>query len=71
MASRWKDGKGNLDYFRIEEGAVVAGNLETKIPRNEFLCTVRRYRDFELTLKVKAVGEGANAGIQFRSERIS
>lgn len=62
--------EGNLDFFRIENGAVVAGNLKTKIPQNEFLCTKKRYRDFELTLKVRVIGKGANAGIQFRSERI-
>ena len=26
--------EGNLKYFRIEQGAVVAGNLKTKIPNN-------------------------------------
>ncbi len=62
--------EGNLESFRIQDRAVVAGNLSTSIPRNEFLCTQRRYADFELTLKVKVLGDGANAGIQFRSERI-
>ena len=62
--------EGNLKHFRIEEGAIVAGSLKEKVPRNEFLCTKRRYGDFELRLKVKLVGKGDNAGIQFRSERI-
>lgn len=62
--------EGNLKHFRIEEGAIVAGSLKGKVPRNEFLCTKRRYGDFELRLKVKLVGKGDNAGIQFRSERI-
>ena len=61
--------EGNMAYFRIEGDAVVAGNLKTKIPRNEFLCTKKSYGDFELTLKVKVKGNGANAGIQFRSHR--
>ena len=62
--------EGNLKFFRIEDGAIVAGNLNTQIPRNEFLCTKQRFSDFELNLQVKVKGDGANAGIQFRSERI-
>jgi hypothetical protein len=62
--------EGNLKLFRIEEGAVVAGTLQERIPRNEFLCTEKEYGDFELRLKFKVLGQGANAGIQFRSQRI-
>jgi hypothetical protein len=38
--------EGDLSIFRIENGEVVAGSLETPIPRNEFLCTRRQYGDF-------------------------
>jgi hypothetical protein len=62
--------EGNLDVFRIEDGAIVAGNLKANIPRNEFLCTKEKYGDFELRIDAKLVGEGDNAGIQFRSKRI-
>jgi hypothetical protein len=63
--------EGDLKVFRIEQGAIVAGTLDTKIPRNEFLCTTRTYGDFELRLKVKLLGgDNANAGIQFRTKRI-
>lgn len=64
--------EGNLDHFRIRDGAIVGGSLEQAIPRNEFLCTEKVYRDFELGLKVKLVGvpATANAGIQIRSRRI-
>ena len=63
--------EGNLKYFRIEEGAVVAGNLKTKIPQNEFLCTKKTYKNFILKLEVKLVGgPKANAGIQIRTKRI-
>ena len=65
-----KGWEGNLKFFRIENGAVVAGNLKEKIPNNEFLCTEKSYKNFELRLKAKLVGEGANAGIQFRTKRI-
>lgn len=62
--------EGNLEMFRVQDGAIVAGNLKTRIPHNEFLCSKKEYGDFELKLKVKAIGEGVNAGIQFRSKRI-
>ena len=62
--------EGNLDWFRIEQGALVAGRLDQEIPRNEFLCTEQEFADFELTLEARLVGEGKNAGVQFRSKRI-
>ena len=64
--------EGNLDYFRIQDGAIVAGSLSKATPRNEFLCTKEAYKDFELRLKAKLLGApaSANAGIQIRSRRI-
>jgi hypothetical protein len=77
-AKRLFDGKtfkgweGNLSIFRIEGGAIVGGTMKEKIARNEFLCTTDQYSDFILRLKVKLLGDPAraNAGIQFRSQRI-
>jgi 3-keto-disaccharide hydrolase len=64
--------EGDLKVFRIENGAIVGGTLQQKIARNEFLCTTRAYSDFELRLKVKLLGgEDANAGVQFRTRRIT
>jgi hypothetical protein len=62
--------EGSEKMFRVEEGAIVAGTLKAKIPRNEFLATKKDYGDFELRLKFKLGGSGANAGVQIRSERI-
>jgi hypothetical protein len=62
--------EGNRDAFRIEDGAIVGGSLEKPVPRNEFLTTTKEYGDFELRLKFKLLGEGANAGVQIRSKRI-
>jgi len=62
--------EGNLDWFRVEDGAIVAGTFEKKIPRNEFLCTEQEYGDFELRLKCRVKPAKTNAGIQFRSARI-
>ena len=62
--------EGNLKHFRIEKGAIVAGSLKEKVPRNEFLCTKRRYGDFELRLEFRLHGGKGNSGIQFRSKRV-
>lgn len=62
--------EGDLKTFRVEDGAIVAGSLEKPIPRNEFLCTRKQYGDFELRLEARLRGDGQNAGIQFRSQRV-
>ena len=63
--------EGDPKIFRVQEGAIVAGTLANKIARNEFLCTTRTFGDFELRLKFKLLGgDGANAGVQFRTKRI-
>ena len=58
--------------WRIDDGMIVAGSLDRRQEKNDFLCTTKRYGNFELRLKIKLVGtEGfVNSGIQFRSERI-
>ena len=65
----FKGWEGNLDVFRIEDGAIVGGSLKERVPRNEFLSTKREYADFELRLAFKLLGKGANAGVQVRSRR--
>lgn len=62
--------EGNEKIFRVEKDTIIAGTLKARIPNNEFLCTTKEYGDFELRLKAKLVGEGKNAGVQFRSQRI-
>ena len=63
--------EGDTDKtFRIQDGAVVAGSLSAKVPRNEFLCTRKSYQNFVLRVKFKLLGTGANAGVQIRSKRI-
>ena len=63
--------EGELNWFRVEDGAIVAGSLEKDIPQNLFLCTTREYGDFELKVEAKLIGPGDNSGIQFRSRRIA
>jgi hypothetical protein len=63
--------EGKRDFFRVENGAIVAGFLDKKIPNNEFLVSKKEYTDFELSFEAKLVGIGNNAGVQFRSQRIA
>lgn len=67
LLSGWE---GDGTWFRVDEGAIVAGDLDRPIPHNYFLATTRTFEDFELRLEVKAVGPGANGGVQFRSRRV-
>ena len=66
----FKGWEGNLDVFRIQDGAIMGGSLKQRVTRNEFLCTTKEYGDFELRLSFKLLGKGANAGVQVRSQRI-
>ena len=61
---------GNMDWFRIEENAIIAGSLEQPIPQNEFLCTDKEYDNFELRFQTKLIGEQTNAGVQIHTQRI-
>lgn len=66
----WEGDIGSV--WRIEDGAFVAGSLQKKQEKNNFLATAKPYGDFELTLKWKLEGtEGfVNGGVQFRTKRI-
>ena len=63
--------EGKKEFFRVENGAIVAGFLDKKVPHNEFLVSKKEYADFELRFEAKLVGQGNNAGVQFRSQRIA
>lgn len=62
--------EGPMEWFRFEDGVVVAGSLEKEIPHNQFLCSENEYADFELSVDIKLVGPGQNAGVQIRSQRM-
>lgn len=59
--------------WRIEQGALVGGSLTKEVPNNDFLCTTRAYANFVLRLKFKLTGTSGfiNAGVQFRSQRLT
>jgi len=61
---------GNEKIFRIEDGEIVAGSLDQKVERNEFLRSNKEYDDFELKLEFKLLGDKTNAGVQIRTAEI-
>ncbi len=68
--SGWEGDVGKT--WKIQDGAIIGGSLEEKVPHNQFLATTRSFADFDLRLKFKLLGtEGfINAGVQIRSQRI-
>ena len=59
--------------WRIENDAIVGGSLNGTVPHNDFLCTTASYDNFILRLKFKLSGTAGfiNAGVQFRSKRLT
>ncbi len=69
---KWLSGwEGPGYWFRVEQGSIIAGRDDQKIPHNFFLATTREFSDFDLRLQVKAIGDRYNGGIQFRSRRVA
>jgi hypothetical protein len=62
-----------LKTWRVVDGVLIGGSLETTVPHNDFLVTEEEYGDFVLTLKIKLTGEEGfiNSGIQFHSQRLT
>ena len=62
-----------IKTWRIENGAIVGGSLKETVPENNFLCTKRNFSNFVLILKFKLIGNSGfiNAGVQFRSQRLT
>ena len=62
---------GDPTVWRVRDGVIVGGSLDGN-PRNEFLTTLRPYKNFVLRLDYRLVGTKGfvNGGVQFRSVRI-
>ncbi|MDH3243462.1 MAG: DUF1080 domain-containing protein, partial [Saprospiraceae bacterium] len=56
----FKGWEGDKEFFRIQDGSIVAGALNRGIPKNQFLCTEKVYENFELHLKVKFISTENN-----------
>jgi putative membrane-bound dehydrogenase-like protein len=74
MTSAFFNGKdlagweGDMNLWKVENGEIV-GRTASGIKHNEFLKNKMDLDDFRLVVKIKLVPDGANSGIQFRSEK--
>src|SRR5262245_6589435 len=72
-ASRFFNGKdlagweGLDEYWSFKDGALI-GSTPQGLKFNTFLCSKKKYRDFELSFQVRLEGKSANSGVQIRSE---
>jgi len=55
------------NVWSVKDGTIVGKTPPEGLKANTFLCTKNKYRDFELSCKVKIAPENANTGVQFRS----
>jgi hypothetical protein len=59
--------EGLLDQFwSVKDGAIVGNTAPKGINFNTFLCSKKKYKDFEMQFQVKLAKQG-NSGIQIRS----
>ena len=62
--------EGLSEHWSVKDSAIVGTTYPSGIKFNTFLCSKKKYKDFELTFQVKLTGEGwdGNSGVQIRSE---
>lgn len=56
------------EFWTYKDGALVGTTGEKGIKFNTFLCSKKKYRDFEMTFKVKLDKGAGNSGVQIRSK---
>jgi hypothetical protein len=59
--------EGLSKYWSVKDGAIV-GYTEEDPKHNTFLCSKKKYGDFELRFKVRLKGGIGNSGVQIRSK---
>src|SRR5437870_1644636 len=60
--------RGLDQFWSVKEGALVGSTFPDGGRFNTFLCSKRKYKDFELHFQVRLKGPTANSGVQIRSE---
>jgi hypothetical protein len=59
--------EGLIDQFwTVKDGAIIGSTAPKGTNFNTFLCSKKKYKDFELQFQVKLT-KGGNSGVQIRS----
>lgn len=72
-AATFFDGKslagweGQSQHWSVNNGAIVGSTPATGLKHNTFLCSQRKYRNFELRFQVRMRDGQGNSGVQIRS----
>ena len=67
-ANSLKGWEGDKELWAVRDGVLIGHS--PGIQHNEFLATVRSYRDFALSLNFRMIDGKGNSGVQFRSIRV-
>lgn len=59
--------EGLTEYWTVIDGAIVGQAPAEGLTFNTFLCSKKKYRDFELSFQVRIKDHNGNSGIQVRS----
>jgi hypothetical protein len=60
--------EGLPQYWSVNNGALVGATPGQGLKHNTFLCSKKKYRDFELRFEVRLRDGKGNSGVQIRSE---
>jgi hypothetical protein len=58
------------EFWTFKGGVLVGYTGEKGISYNTFLCSKKKYKDFEMSFKVRLKGGGGNSGVQIRSKLV-
>ena len=60
---------GLMDYWKVDGTTVTGASPKDGLKSNTFLCSKKKYKDFEMNFLIKlSGGPDANSGIQIRSQ---
>jgi Domain of Unknown Function (DUF1080) len=59
--------EGLMEYWSVKDGAIVGSTPGAGIKFNTFLCSKKKYKDFELTFQARLKDGKGNSGVQIRS----
>jgi hypothetical protein len=61
--------EGLMDEWTVKDGAIV-GKVPEGQKFNTFLCSKKKYKDFELSFQIRLKDGKGNSGVQIRSELV-